>query len=129
MKFKEWLIQENFSGEWWIHEDGFADYADGDIGDKTHEGIVMDVLQSNIMGEFNIYNDDEYPDWDNIESEIVDEILDDWGLKGEEREDYKDETAASDIMLKYAKAEGNKELVEALDGLLLLLKDRFPRKM
>lgn len=32
------------SGEWWIQEDGFAMFADGDIGDQNHAGMALGTI-------------------------------------------------------------------------------------
>lgn len=45
MRFRKWFNEWNDSteirGEYWII-DGFVDFADGDVGDRTHEGIAID---------------------------------------------------------------------------------------
>lgn len=35
--------------EYWIQQDGSVDFADGDIGDQNHEGIVIDWLAKQIV--------------------------------------------------------------------------------
>jgi len=35
-------------GEYWIHEDGWVDFADGDVGDYNHEAIVVNLVQHKI---------------------------------------------------------------------------------
>ncbi len=35
--------------EYWIHEDGGVDFADGDVGDYNHEGVVITHLQGQII--------------------------------------------------------------------------------
>jgi hypothetical protein len=59
------------NGEYWIREDGGVDFADGDIGDRNHEGIVIDTLQRQIvdtlqgsLGFKNNFDHGEYVDWD-----------------------------------------------------------------
>lgn len=39
--------------EYWIHEDGGVDFADGDVGDYNHEGVVIRQLQSQIINAVN----------------------------------------------------------------------------
>lgn len=36
-------------GEYWIDENGDVDFADGDIGDRNHEGIVIDRVARMII--------------------------------------------------------------------------------
>jgi hypothetical protein len=48
MKFKKWLewgSVNEIRGEYWII-DGFVDFADGDVGDRNHEGIAIDHIVS-----------------------------------------------------------------------------------
>lgn len=65
--------------EYWIYENGSVEFADGDVGDRTHEAVVIDQLQRQIVeaceGQFAIhksdwrgrqtsFSNDEYVDWD-----------------------------------------------------------------
>lgn len=43
--------------EYWIHNDGSVDFADGDIGDYNHEGIVIDHVQREIINKCESYFD------------------------------------------------------------------------
>lgn len=52
LRFKEWLKLEwgnpnDIRGEYWII-DGFIDFADGDVGDRNHEGIAID----HVVGQY-----------------------------------------------------------------------------
>lgn len=38
------------SGEYWI-QDGYVEFADGDVGDKNHEGIAIEAVFSNYQDE------------------------------------------------------------------------------
>jgi len=49
----------NLSGEWWI-ADGQALYADGDIGDMTHEGYAIDYAKRLVLDALGLDTDDEY---------------------------------------------------------------------
>ena len=46
--------EEHQTGEWWIDEDGSTTYADGDVGDRNHEGIVIETLVHEILYHFDI---------------------------------------------------------------------------
>jgi len=86
MNFKLWLETDGMylRGEYWIQEGGHAVYADGDL---THEGIAVQAVIHEIMGMFDVYNDDEYVDWDEVSQDILKAIKDDFD--DEEREKYK----------------------------------------
>lgn len=64
------------NGEYWVKEDGDVDYADGDMGEWNHEGIVIDLVRHEIADIFNIYLD-EYHDWDEVKQEIIEKYLED----------------------------------------------------
>lgn len=51
--FDQWVACEAWDGnevrgEYWIREDGGIEYADGDIGDRNHEMIVLETLRNDI---------------------------------------------------------------------------------
>jgi len=85
MNFKLWLEQAEMyvRGEYWI-QGGFTESADGD---KTHEGIVVESLIREIMGEFEIYDDNEYLDWNEVSQKILQVIKSEF--TDEEREKHK----------------------------------------
>jgi hypothetical protein len=71
--------------EYWIREDGQVDFADGDIGDYNHEGIVIADVQRSIVDKceqlFDVtrktyygersFSDDEHIDWDEFEKALA----------------------------------------------------------
>lgn len=63
-------------GEYWIDDSGFTMYADGDVGDWSHEGIVIDNVRQNIADEFGIDIGYGFYDWEEIKREIAQEYLD-----------------------------------------------------
>lgn len=95
MNFKLWLenYQTSINGEYWIQEDGMAIGADGDIGDMTHEGYVIEQIIGEIADMFNVYNDDMWADWDKIKQDILEEIKDD--LDEDERKEIEKELGYS----------------------------------
>ena len=108
MNFKLWLEQTSIRGEYWILEDGDVDYADGDVGDITHEGVVIQSLIWEILSNFDVYEDK--PSWDdNVKKKIFDKILDD--SEEEEREqlerEYDEEGYYDDIILRKLKEMDN----------------------
>jgi len=105
MFFKEWLLKEELEirGEYWIREDGWVDFADADVGDWSHEGIVINQLQHEIANEFNIEIDSDYIDWDEIEQQISELILDEWGLDNEKKQEYLSNYHSNEIIEKYFK--------------------------
>lgn len=40
-------------GEWWITNDADTIYADGDVGDYNHEGVVQEHMYSQLISELN----------------------------------------------------------------------------
>lgn len=80
MSFK--LYVESKRGEYWIDETGTAHYADGDIGDVNHEGMVISMVQHRLASEAeeildlegpkaygdraNNWSDEEHIDWDSF---------------------------------------------------------------
>src|SRR3972149_1861072 len=73
----------NMTGEYWIHEDGHVDFADGDAGDTNHEMIVVGIVQREISdalaGETGpngsmkrSYDNYEYVDWDEFLKDLAD---------------------------------------------------------
>lgn len=62
--------------EYWIREDGDVDYADGDVGDYNHEGIVIRDVQSQIIDKLSHldiknrhgYDFDSESDWDEFKN-------------------------------------------------------------
>lgn len=84
-RFREWLIKEEVSirGEYWIDDSGFPIYADSDIGDWSHEGVVEDMSQREVAEDLGVYADDEFIDWEETKMKIVKENID--SLTPEER--------------------------------------------
>lgn len=95
MRFRKWLEnwdqQKNhqLNGEYWITDDGSTMYADGDIGDYNHEAYVMMYLQDNITSDFNVHEESEFTDWEEIKKLIVQEILNDEDMKSREELQYR----------------------------------------
>lgn len=55
MKFKtwfEWDSPNEIRGEYWV-EDGFVNFADGDVGDQNHERIAIDRVIGQFADEVN----------------------------------------------------------------------------
>lgn len=64
--------------EYWIREDGYVDFADGDIGDRNHESVVIDQVQSSIVDRckqlFNSVTSVDYDggiDWEGFKEEVI----------------------------------------------------------
>lgn len=66
--------------EYWIEEDGSVQFSDGDVGDYNHEGIVISILQTNIIEKVyrvcdpkNKYKRrfDSDSDWDEWQAAVV----------------------------------------------------------
>lgn len=76
-------------GEYWVHEDGYVDFADGDIGDYNHEGIVIRDVQNQIINKCEqsfrlrtkrggFFSDSEYIDWDEFKRALAEAYAEDY---------------------------------------------------
>lgn len=52
------LMEDHQRGEWWIYEDGSTTFADIDIGDSGHEGVVIQYVAHEILEHFGIQTDE-----------------------------------------------------------------------
>lgn len=59
-------------GEYWIDDSGYAQYADGDIGDANHEGIALERLVREVLFTLGVEINDELRSLDL--SDYADEI-------------------------------------------------------
>lgn len=64
--------------EYWIQADGDVEFADGDVGDKNHEMVVIDGVQRNILDKCQQVwhlphglDNYEYVDWDKFKSVLA----------------------------------------------------------
>lgn len=109
MRFKKWI--ENWdqpryqlNGEYWITDDGSTMFADGDVGDYNHEGYVIMYLQGDIASDFNVHEDSEFTDWDEMKKLIVQEILDEYEPEYQEELQYRiDDGEIDEIIIEKMK--------------------------
>lgn len=52
------LVEEHERGEWWIDESGHVTFADIELGDSGHEGVVIQYLAHEILEHFGIDSDE-----------------------------------------------------------------------
>ena len=107
----EGLIEESkFRGEWWFG-DGTAMFADGDVGDINHEGMVIDRLKREIIDALggDASNDEHAGDFDDYADEIFEHIGDEF--TPEELEDWNDRSYFNAIK-SYITRTGSVELKE-----------------
>jgi hypothetical protein len=104
------LLESALRGEWWF-EDGQALFADGDVGDTNHEGMVIDRLKREIIDELGgDASDSEYvEDFDAYAEDIFEHIGSDF--TPEEIEDWKEEDYFS-VIKSYILRVGSYELKE-----------------
>lgn len=71
--------------EYWIYNTGDVEFADGDVGDRGHEAVVIDQIQRQIVeaceNEFEVYksswsgknrfSNDEYIDWEGFKTALA----------------------------------------------------------
>jgi len=90
MNFQEWLRLKEASeitGEYWINQDGEAQFADADISGLNHEGYVIDAVHRNIIDQVGLpknYDSGDYVDFESFQEDFVKEIIKDKGLDPEE---------------------------------------------
>lgn len=66
------FLKEDIDGEYWIDQHGVSAYADGDIGDISHEGHVINLLQSQISSKLgHQYDRGEYVNWDKFKDDLI----------------------------------------------------------
>jgi hypothetical protein len=73
---------KTINGEYWIYDDGFVQYADGDIGDQSHESLAIQSVQGNIVSN----TDDPYK-YDRLEYIDWDQFIQDIGQEGEHEDE------------------------------------------
>jgi len=72
---KEKLKKEAaLNGEWWII-DGYAQFADGDIGDLNHEGAAIQSARGSILGDLGSIEDADFIDWDAFREKTCHEFI------------------------------------------------------
>lgn len=90
------LENSNFKGEYWI-QDGYVQFADGNVGDLNHEAIVIQHAASQVLSDIGIDADEPYlPD---MKNKIYEAIQDD--LPDEIREKYENIEITIQDCLKY----------------------------
>ena len=93
-------------GEWWIDDTGFALFADGDVGDYSHEMLVMERLVGTILNYLDLEIDERKP----LDiSEYYNEILN--SLDEENRAEF--EIAADETIKRILKQNGMEGVDEA----------------
>jgi hypothetical protein len=90
------LENSNFRGEYWI-QDGYVQFADGDVGDLNHEAIVIQNAAGQVLSEIGIDADEPY--LEDMKDEIYEAIQD--GLPDEIREKYENIEITIQDCLKY----------------------------
>jgi hypothetical protein len=91
------LQEEHQKGEWWITDDGGTIFADIDIGDSGHEGVVIQHLTSEILGHFNIH---DVEGGMNDYEETIKGVLESDGRFSEEDNEEWESRGPSEVILK-----------------------------
>jgi hypothetical protein len=92
------LPESHQSGEWWIDDSGQTIFADIDIGDSGHEGVVIQNLTHEILSHFGIEVDE--PGYLNTyEDEIKQSLIDD-GRFTEEDADVWERQGFPELLIK-----------------------------
>jgi hypothetical protein len=94
-------LKESFqTGEWWIDDDGSAQYADGDVGDVNHEAYIRQILVHDVLSDFGIDSHEGGGFLGDYEDQIKQELIDNGSLSQEELERW-DDDPSSIILSKY----------------------------
>jgi 2'-5' RNA ligase len=67
---KKIFIHSSLRGEWWIIDNGQAEFADGDSGDIDHDSYTVQYVQRKYMDD-DRFDHDEWIDWDGFEKSIM----------------------------------------------------------
>jgi hypothetical protein len=81
------IAEDHQRGEWWIDSTGDTIFADVDIGDSDHEGVVIQSVAHEILDHFGI-NVDEPGYITDYEDDIKSNLIDDGRLDEKEIEDW-----------------------------------------
>jgi hypothetical protein len=83
------IENDQISGEYWIDETGSSVYADADIGDVSHEGYVMNLVQHHIVDHFGYlqFDQGEYVDFEGFKKKLVADIVEEKDLDPMEIDD------------------------------------------
>jgi hypothetical protein len=84
--------------EYWIENDGTVEFADGDIGDYNHEGVVIERVQRSIIESceqiFDVktkygrsFSDDEFIDWNAFCGALAEAYLNELIQKSPQRQE------------------------------------------
>lgn len=82
------INESSLRGEYWIDDSGESWYADGDVGDINHEGMVIDLVRRQVLDDLGVdTSSEEYVDvigkyydqiFDNIKDDLNKEQLIEW---------------------------------------------------
>lgn len=93
------MMQEDHErGEWWIDESGGTTFADGDVGESNHEGVVIARLTYDILSHFGI-DEDEPSHISDYEESIGQSLKADGRLSEEDIEEW-EKRGPSEVILK-----------------------------
>lgn len=92
------LSEEHQRGEWWITEDGNTIYADIDIGETGHEGVIIQHLVHEILDHFGIHEDE--PQELSAYEDTIKSNLEHEGRFSEEDQAEWESSGPSEVMLK-----------------------------
>lgn len=92
------LQEGHQKGEWWITDDGGTIFADIDIGDSGHEGVIIQYLIREILEHFGI--DENEPQELNAYEDTIKSNLEHDGNFSPEDQEVWDSNGPSEIMLK-----------------------------
>lgn len=112
IKLKSLLLESAIQGEWWF-QDGQAVFADGDVGDINHEGMVLDSLRRQILDDLGVDTGkyDFSPELSDLKDDIFQNIGDD--LTPEELALWQ-EDEINEVIISYLTRQGNKNIKDII---------------
>lgn len=104
------LENSNFRGEYWI-QDGYVQFADADVGDVGHEGIVIENAAGQVLSELGIETFGDHVYIQDHDEDIFEAMQD--GLTEEQMERYRNGEEVK-VMIEYGKTVLNNPKFENL---------------
>lgn len=109
------MMKQSQEGEWWI-QDGQAMFADGDIGDMNHEGMVIQNVQGNIVSNSDHPEFDygEYVDWDGWKQAVAQEKMEEWKAEGRDLSQVDEEDALMEVLNELGVSDEEYQVAEGM---------------
>ena len=106
------VLENKLRGEWWF-QDGQSVFADGDVGDVNHEGMVLDSLRRQVLDSLGVDSSkyDFTPEISDLKNEIFENIGDE--LTPEELESWNNDDI-NEVIISYLTRNGDKNIKDII---------------